>query len=379
MVNKSIAYYAIFFIAYEADAFLNTIKSVRNLSRPEIIKNYNVPPPSVDSDPNDIKKASDREAPPSSFFQLQINCARSAELAIRNGHKLIEVEFPPLPAQVLEMDDVSAYQVAAANIDLAIDFAKSFAAKKSDTENSDVKLPKRTAILLPDEAEANIAIENLGGPNPYPGITVSSLIRSDKNDKRIIKPEQLVLNLFGRKNLGAVKPIKDVDMYIIVVASAQELPDVEELHQLEPDKIICFYNLKLDILRGDLGAPAFPPKDFQDRFLSKVKPVYYLRTRQYSRSVANPPFVVNFQGCLFRSYPGQFQTLLDTGNGKYRRVVGSDTRPGLGEFKQQLTNALTGDGVIKEEGNFLNFLRTGYKTSTWWEEEREDADDGWRT
>ena len=151
------------------------------------------------------------------------------------------------------MDDVSAYQVAAANIDLAIDFAKSFAAKKSDTENSDVKLPKRTAILLPDEAEANIAIENLGGPNPYPGITVSSLIRSDKNDKRIIKPEQLVLNLFGRKNLGAVKPIKDVDMYIIVVASAQELPDVEELHQLEPDKIICFYNLKLDILRGDLG------------------------------------------------------------------------------------------------------------------------------
>ena len=341
------------------------------------------------------------------------------------------------------MDDVSAYQVAAANIDLAIDFAKSFAAKKSDTENSDVKLPKRTAILLPDEAEANIAIENLGGPNPYPGITVSSLIRSDKNDKRIIKPEQLVLNLFGRKNLGAVKPIKDVDMYIIVVASAQELPDVEELHQLEPDKIICFYNLKLDILRGDLGvsfvvvfnrlffffsffflfcprcksklpnkttiktsyisfltlifpsscyylhstsvpclhhqAPAFPPKDFQDRFLSKVKPVYYLRTRQYSRSVANPPFVVNFQGCLFRSYPGQFQTLLDTGNGKYRRVVGSDTRPGLGEFKQQLTNALTGDGVIKEEGNFLNFLRTGYKTSTWWEEEREDADDGWRT
>ena len=92
MVNKSIAYYAIFFIAYEADAFLNTIKSVRSLSRPEIIKNYNVPPPSVDSDPNDIKKASDREAPPSSFFQLQINCARSAELAIRNGHKLIEVE-----------------------------------------------------------------------------------------------------------------------------------------------------------------------------------------------------------------------------------------------------------------------------------------------
>lgn len=133
------------------------------------------------------------------------------------------------------------------------------------------------------------------------------------------------------------------------------------------------------VLRGDLGAPAFPPKEFQDRFLSKVKPVYYLRTRQYSRSTAAPPYMVNYQGCLFRSYPGQFQTYLDTGNGRYRRVEGNDIRPALGEFKEQLTQALKGEGILSEEGNVLNFLRTGYKTTTWWEEERENASMDWRT
>ena len=193
------------------------------------------------------------------------------------------------------------------------------------------------------------------------------------------QPEQIFLNLFGGGSSGSVRAIEDIDMYICIVASAQELPDIEELSQLEPDKPIVFFNMKLDVLRGDLGAPAFPPREFQDRFLSKVKPVYYLRTRQYSRSTPNPPFLINFQGCLFRAYPGQFQTLLDTGTGRYRRVKGNDFRPALGLFKEQLIQDLQAQGVVEEEGKTLNFLRTGYKTTTWWEEEREGADDGWRT
>uniref|UniRef100_A0A6U0L276 DUF1995 domain-containing protein n=1 Tax=Minutocellus polymorphus TaxID=265543 RepID=A0A6U0L276_9STRA len=328
---------------------------------------YNVPPPSTE-DPTSLKEAADRERPPASFFELQINSARSAQLAIDEGHRLIEVEFPPLPAQVLEMDDVSAYDVSKANLELAIDFAKSFAANQ-----------KKVTIMLPDEAEARIAVENLGTDTPAPNVRVSSLRKSDENDDRVFKPDQLFLNLFGTGSGGAVKAVEGTDMYIILVASAQELPDVEELSELDPGKTIVFYNLKLDVLRGDLGAPAFPGKDFQDRFLSKVKPVYYLRTRQYSRSTSRPPFMVNYQGCLFRSYPGQFQTLLDTGNGKYRRVKGSTIRPALGEFKEELTEELKRQGVIDEEGKTLNFLRTGYKTTTWWEEEREDASDVWKT
>lgn len=349
---------------------------------------YNIPPPSTDGDPAAIKEASSREGPPQNFYQLQLNSARAAELAIRDGNKLIEIEFPPLPAQVLEMDDVSAYDVAEANFKLALDFAKSFAAKQTD-DNSDGdsdekdkanKIPSNVAILFPDEAEMDIALERTSfTKDPFPGVTVSSLRGTDARDERFFKPEQTFMSLFGGKSGGIIKPIEGVDMYVILIASAQELPDVEELSELDPNAVICFYNLKLDVLRGDLGAPAFPPKEFQDNFLSKVKPVYYLRTRQYSRSTAQPPYMVSYQGCLFRSYPGEFQTLLDTGTGSYRRVVSSGDRPGLGEFKEQLTTALREEGVLEEEGGVLNFLRTGYKTTTWWEEEREDASDLWRT
>jgi hypothetical protein len=56
-----------------------------------------------------------------------------------------------------------------------------------------------------------------------------------------------------------------------------------------------------------------------------------------------------------------------------------DVRPALGIFKEQLTRSLQIDGIIQEEGGLLSFLRTGYKTTTWWEEERDDASDAWKT
>mmetsp|Transcript_3078 Transcript_3078/g.4151 ORF Transcript_3078/g.4151 Transcript_3078/m.4151 type:complete len:373 (-) Transcript_3078:39-1157(-) len=334
---------------------------------------YNVPPP-AESDTADFKVFASKQPPPASFFELQQDCVRSARLARKDGHKLLEIEFPPLPAAVLEMDDVSAYDVAQANLKLAIDFCKGML-----IADQDGNAPKKIAILFPDEPELDFSVEKAGSANPYPGITLGSIRTVDPDDDRFIKPENFLLNLFGNGSGGKVKALPDVDMYVCLTASAQELPDIEELHELDPEKTIVMYNMKLDVLRGDLGAPAFPGQDFQDRFLSRVKPIYYLRTRQYSRSTAQRPFLVNFQGCLFRAYPGQFQTLLDTGNGRYRRLLGTDVRPALGLFKQQLIDSLKIQGTLKDEGKTLNFLRTGYKTTTWWEEDREDASDAWRT
>lgn len=374
-----------------SSSFSSTTTSASTLSTTRL---FNVPPPST-SDKVAFQEYASKQSPPASFFELQQDCIRAAKLAIDDGLTLLEVEFPPLPANVLEMDDVSAYDVASANLNLALEFSKGFTTANNDVDDAADKKKSQTiqnvAIMLPDEDEARIAIERMTGKKDTyiapttqmeKGITISSLKRSEEGDDRILKPEQTFLNLFGmnKDDGGGIKPLNGTDLYVFLVSSAQELPDIEQLHKLNPDIPIVFYNLKLDVLRGDLGAPAFPSKDFHDRFLSRVKPVYYLRTRQYSRSTSKPPFLVNFQGCLFRAYPGQYQTLLDTGTGSYRRLEGRDLRPGLGEFKEQLTQALRDEGVLPQtEGSALDFLRTGYKTTTWWEDEREEASDLWRT
>lgn len=197
------------------------------------IRLYNVPPPSEESVAEFTAFAS-KQPPPASFFELQKECVRAIRLARQDGHKLLEVEFPPLPAAVLEMDDVSAYEVAAANLDLAIDTCKGL------LQQDDIN---KIAIVFPDEAELDIATVSVGTDTPYPGVSLTSVRTSDPDDKRIFKPEQLILGLFGRGSGGLVKAVPGVDVYIVLLASAQELPDIEELALLDPDKTIVFYNM----------------------------------------------------------------------------------------------------------------------------------------
>ena len=156
-----------------------------------------------------------KQSPPSSFFQLQQDCLFAAQRALQDQHRLLEIEFPPLPASVLELDDVSAYDVAQPNLNLAVEFSKGMVGvslngndddddSSDDSEDSDntssqgsPNVIKNVAILLPDEDEKCIAIERFSGKsrdqvnedtyNVEPGVIVSSLRRGDPNDDRLIK------------------------------------------------------------------------------------------------------------------------------------------------------------------------------------------------
>ncbi|THG06237.1 hypothetical protein TEA_025826 [Camellia sinensis var. sinensis] len=126
------------------------------------------------------------------------------------------------------------------------------------------------------------------------------------------------------------------------------------------------FNLELDTLRSDLGLLGFPTKDLHYRFLSQFTPVFYIRTREYSKTVAVAPFVLNYSGALFRQYPGPWQVMLKQADGSYACVAESATRFTLGETKEELLRVL---GLQEEQGSSLEFLRRGYKSATWWEED----------
>ena len=125
----------------------------------------------------------------------------AAQRAIADGQTLLEVEFPPLPANVLELDDVSAYDVAQANLELAVEFSKGMIQAKGPVE--------QVSILLPDEDERNIAIERYTGKsrdqvnedtyNVEKGVTVSSLRRTEEGDERLIKVRTQGKEEFGMK------------------------------------------------------------------------------------------------------------------------------------------------------------------------------------
>ena len=303
--------------------------------------------------------------PPDSFKSLLADAATSAEAAILDGSKLIEVEFPPLPVSKLDDSSVSAYDILAANLQFVVEFAKQL------TPDSETGQPRQVALTLPDAAELRRARKFYGDDTPWPGLCLHSLNGGDSGDLPGAFNPMAAFGSIFKQGSGEVTPAEWASMYIVVGASCQELPTIAALADLDPTKPIICFNLKLDTLRGDLGLPAFPGRSVHHEFLCKIKPVYYLRPRSYSLSLSVPPFLISYSGVLFRRYPEEYQTLLDRGRSSYRRVNVQKERPNLGTFKTQLTAALKLDD---EKAAASAISQAGYKQSTWWEDDKDGKD-----
>ncbi|KAJ1412126.1 hypothetical protein B484DRAFT_455463 [Ochromonadaceae sp. CCMP2298] len=305
--------------------------------------------------------SSPKAVPPSNFLDCVRQAAQGAKKAIADGYNLVEVEFPPLPLEFLEDSSSSARDIADANTRWAIEFSRTF------VENGLV------SIIYPDQPELDDAIKYVdmdGGANPFPNVTLAT-IRSD-SIRNAGSLDQILMSVFGATVGGTVEAVENTKMYIALISSTQELPDLEKLHNLDPSIPLVFFNLRLDILRGDLGLPLFPGRDLHYRFLCKIRPAYLMRSRSFATSLRRPPFIVNYSGLLFRSYPEPYQSILNTGNGANRMVKYSPERPSNKVFRDNLTSALRVPGVPPEElmtnGNLV-----------WWEKDVEkDESENWR-
>lgn len=309
--------------------------------------------------------------PPSSFGALLDQAAGATAAAMRDGQLLMEVEFPPLPTSTLENTAVSSYDLLAANLQFALEFAKRLS-RELGTSPTD---GKSIALTLPDAAERVRAAEFLGcaddDETPQPGMRMWSLSGGDA------KPSPLgVLSSLFKQSSMYVQAAPWASAYLVLGASAQELPALGSLAEAAPDAPIITFNIGLDTLRGDLGLPAFPPRRVHHEVLSRFKAVYYMRPRSYTLSLARPPFLLSYAGVLFRTYPEGFQTLLDKGSGTYRQVGITKRRPALGAFKAELAAALK----VDDEAARASISQAGYKQSTWWEDDKDgqDVSDDWR-
>lgn len=113
--------------------------------------------------------------------------------------------------------------------------------------------------------------------------------------------------------------------------------------------------------------------------------------RAYSRTITRPPFLINYSGCLFRTYPGKWQVLLEVpdeqnGGGRYESVRLESERPALSEVREMLAQELQLDSLDTEEQKSQTFfgldlatLRSGVVVKTWWEQDTDKTvSNNWR-
>ncbi|KAF6264893.1 hypothetical protein COO60DRAFT_1481321 [Scenedesmus sp. NREL 46B-D3] len=291
---------------------------------------------------------------PQSYSELVADASKAVMAAIEDGISLMEVEFPAVPT------NIDAYKGSSdlfidANIQYALLAAKQIAATG-----------RKVHLVAPDFGEYARSYKMFKSSlDLIPGVSMGHLKEARAAD--LVTGFQ---SFFAGGAPESAAAGAAADVYIVTNITGVELPALEEYtQQVTKGKPVVTWNLELDTLRGDLGLLGYPPKEVQYRFLSRVRPVFFLRARDYSKSVSVAPFIINYSGALFREYPGPWQVLLKQDSGEYACIAEDGLRYNLGEVKEELMAAM---GLNTEEaGSTMAFLRRGYKTSTWFEDDAE--------
>ncbi|CEM21128.1 unnamed protein product [Vitrella brassicaformis CCMP3155] len=296
---------------------------------------------------------------PASIVDCIAQAAEAIEAGYRDRIPLMEVDFPPLPADVLNSAQTADDDVFRANLKYAVDLAVALV----DEMRLNVTVYFKDAV----DCEAAMKLQGGGSQRPYPNVTLSSIrvgygpaeSRWDSVAKFL---QENVFNVKGDLNYD----VAAADIYLLVGFGGFAYEDIRWLHQQRPDTPIVLINCLVDRIRGDLGLGRYPPKEFHYQFLSQIKPVYFLKFRNFAETgFGKAP--IFFNGILFRAYPGTWQSLLEVAAGEYKLIKNEADRPSFTDVRNDLLEAVGGDPSYRDNAK------------PWWEENFEgEASDAWR-
>jgi len=306
---------------------------------------------------------------PESYSEMCRDAFASVRDCLEDGKTRIEVEFPAIPGEDADYKAASDVYIDA-NVRYALAIAQSL--------NEEMKM--KIDVVVPDGVEYRRAKKIFEATlDLSPEVRINAL-DGVKNDVFGSAFSALVGNK-GLRTRAAYEIDNDfsqADAFIVVNLSTIELETLEKftLETAKERPVICL-NTQLDTLRADLGLFSFPSKDLHYRFLSTFTPAFYMRMRNYSRTINVSPFVVNYSGAVFREYPAPWQVMIKQSNGVLACVAEADDRFTLAEAKEEMLIAL---GINDPDDSPMKKLRSGYKTSTWWEDDTDkELSDAWRT
>ncbi|RYR10269.1 hypothetical protein Ahy_B05g078731 isoform C [Arachis hypogaea] len=200
-----------------------------------------------------------------------------------------------------------------ANIQLALAVVKKLQEKQET----------RACLVFPDKPEKRRASElfksaldsidgiTIGSLDDVPAGPMTSFFRSVRNTLDFDFEDENEGLFFGENGIRILwKSNEPPSLYIFLNCSMRELANIEN---------------------ADLGLLGFPPKDLHYRFLSQFTPLFYIRIKEYSKTVAIAPYIVNYSGAVFRQYPGPWQVMLKQADGSYTCIAESATRFTLGQ------------------------------------------------
>ncbi|KAG9452883.1 hypothetical protein H6P81_005787 [Aristolochia fimbriata] len=240
---------------------------------------------------------------PGDYFELLQQAKEATQLALKDGKKLMEIEFPTAGLESVPGDGEGGIEMTE-SMQLIREFCDCFVAPEKAA---------RTRIFFPEANEVEFARNSAfsGASLKLDYLTKPSLFEDFGFVEKV-------------KMADRVKP--DDEMFLVAYPyfNVNEMLVVEELYKeavVGTDRKLIIFNGELDRIRSGYYPPFFYPKlaALTKTFLPKLETVYYIHN-----------FKGRNGGALFRSYPGPWKVLRKV-NGRYLCLHQQEAMPSLKE------------------------------------------------